>query len=310
MSKSNLPRGIVASSVTPFNSDGSVNYSQIPAHIDWLISEGVNGLSPLGSSGEFFGIEVDERKKVLEAALAANNGRLPIMAGTHHYSTKLTIELSKHAEQAGADCLLITAPYYALPTPAEAMDHYRRVADAVSIPIVLYHNASGTGVDFNTDEIWKLYEDGAIAAIKYSTLMPDRIVQLLQKGQPRLKIYAGIDYVAFESLCHGADGWISALPSATPAVAAKLFKTIADEGNLVSAREQWLKLAPMMRYFFRASHIARGNGAHWAAIMKTTLNMIGSPVGDPLPPIAPLDAANRAELASMLTALGYKVRNA
>ncbi|MBA3518716.1 MAG: dihydrodipicolinate synthase family protein [Rhizobiales bacterium] len=303
-----LPRGIVASSVTPFHSDGSVHHRQIKPHIDWLIDEGVAGLSPLGSAGEFFAMETDDRKRVLESVVEANAGRVPIMAGTHHYSTRIAIDLSKHAEQTGADSLLIVPPYYALPTPREVMDHYRRIAETVTIPIVLYHNSGGTNVDLGTDELLTLFQEEVIAGIKLSHLLPDRIVELLQQDGPRLTVYAGIDYVAFEALCHGADGWISAIPSITPAAAAKLFKTISDDQDLASARQQWQKLAPLMRYVFRASHIARGNGPHWAAIMKAALNMIGPPVGIPQPPIASLSTEDSSQLAGLLRDLGYSVR--
>jgi 4-hydroxy-tetrahydrodipicolinate synthase len=252
-------------------------------------------------------METGDRKRVLESVVEANAGRVPIMAGTHHYNTRIAIDLSKHAEQAGADCLLIVPPYYGLPTPAEVVDHYRRIADAVSIPIVLYHNASGTNVDLGTSDLMTLFSEGAIAGIKMSHLLPDRIVELLQQDGPRLTVYAGIDYVAFEALAHGADGWISAIPSITPAAAARLFKTLADDGDLVSAREQWRQLAPLMRFVFRASHIARGDGAHWAAIMKSALNMIGPPVGVPQPPITELTREQTAELAALLRSLGYEV---
>lgn len=303
-----LPRGIVASSVTPFDTDGKPDLARIRPHIDWLIGEGVAGLSPLGSAGEFFAMETSDRKRVLDAVLAANNRRVPVMAGTHHYSTRITIELSKHAEQAGADSLLIVPPYYARPTIRDAMDHYRRVAEAVSIPIVLYHNAMGTSMDFGTEELIALHREGAIAGVKMSNLLPDRMVQLLQAEEDRMTVYAGIDYVAFEGLCHGADGWISAIPSIVPRAANNLYAAIANEGNLVEARRQWRALAPLMRYAFRDSHIAHGTGAHWSSIMKGALNMIGPDIGDPVPPAQSLNAADKAALAGLLRGLGYDPR--
>jgi 4-hydroxy-tetrahydrodipicolinate synthase len=122
-----LPHGVLASTSTPFHADGSVNYAQLPAHIDWIIAEGANALSPLGSSGEFPVMELAERKRVLEAVLTANAGRVPVLAGTHCYSTRHTVELSKHAQAAGADALLIVPPFYMSPTVSQTMDHFRRV---------------------------------------------------------------------------------------------------------------------------------------------------------------------------------------
>jgi 4-hydroxy-tetrahydrodipicolinate synthase len=304
-----LPHGIVASSVTPFKPDGSIDFAKVKPHIDWLIEERVNGISPLGSSGEFFAMESDARKRLVEAAIEAIDGRVPSMVGTHHYATTIAVDLSKHAEKAGADSLLVVPPYYGLPTAAGVMDHYRRIAEAVSIPVVMYHNAAGTNVDLGTEHLIKLFEEGAIAGVKMSHLMPDRMVELLQAGLKHATIYAGIDYVAFEGLAHGAHGWISAIPSLTPRMAAEMYETLALKGDLVTARKQWKKLAPLMRFVFQGSHISRNAPApHWAAIMKTGLSLIGPDVGQPLAPSSPLDPQNTAILAGLLKSLGYKVR--
>lgn len=305
-----LPHGIVASSVTPFKPDGTIDFPKFRPHIDWLIGEGVNGISPLGSSGEFFAMESADRERVVEASLEAIDGRVPAMVGTHHYSTRIAVALSKQAERAGADSLLVVPPYYGLPTPGGVMDHYRRIADAVSIPVVMYHNASGTNVDLGTEHLLTLFREGAIRGVKMSHLMPDRMVELLQAGlSSDARIYAGIDYVAFEGLAHGAHGWISALPSVTPRHAAEMYKTLAVKGDLVTARKQWKKMAPLMRFVFQGSHIARNAPApHWAAIMKTGLSLIGPDVGQPLPPSTPLDAQNTATLAGLLKGLGYRVK--
>ncbi len=301
-----LPSGIVASSVTPFGRDGTPNLPAIKPHIDWLIAEGVHGISPLGSSGEFFAMESADRKRVLEAAIEAIAGRVPVMAGTHHYSTQIAVDLSRHAERAGADSLLIVPPYYGGPTPVAVMDHYRRIAASVSIPVVLYHNSASTGVDLSTQQVAQLFSEGAVAAVKFSNILPDRLVELMQATDWKLPIYAGFDYVAFEALCHGAIGWISGLPSVTPRATREMFETITRDGDLARARGQWKKLAPLMRFIFE-SHTGR-SGAHWCAVMKAALSMIGPDVGDPLPPTPTLDRAGRERLAPLLSALGYKVK--
>ncbi len=304
-----LPHGVVASSVTPFNQDGTINFPAFKPHLDWLIAEGVAGISPLGSSGEFFALESDDRKKVVEAQLEAIGGRVPTMVGSHHYSTRIAIDLSKHAERAGADALLIVPPYYGLPTVAGVMDHYRRIADAVSIPIVLYHNQTGTNVDLNTEQLRTLFQEGAIQGVKMSNMQPDRVVGLLQAGLSNATIYAGIDYIAFESLAHGAHGWISALPSLTPRIAVEMYQSLAVNGDLVTARKQWARAAPLMRFVFQFWTPAGGaEPAHWLSIMKAGLNMIGPDVGDPLSPSAPLGPENSAILATLLKDLGYTVK--
>ena len=303
-----LFRGVCASSITPFHPDGSLWLERLKPHIDWLIAEQVDAISPLGSSGEFPAMECADRERMLAAALEAIAGRVPVVAGTHDYSTARTVQLSKFAESAGADALLIVPPYYMAPTPAQVMDHYRRVAEAVSIPIIVYHNIPLTSVDLTTEHLLKLYEERAIAGVKMSHPEPDRQCQLLQATHGAFSVYAGIDTAAFEGLCHGSHGWISGIPSTVPAAARRLYELIAIEGNLPEARTLWQKLAPLMRLQFQAYH-SKGEGAHWFSTMKAALNMIGPPVGDPQPPIQPLPEAHRKTLADMLVNLGYEVHS-
>lgn len=283
-----------------------MNLKQLQPHIDWLIREGVDAISPLGSSGEFAGLEVDDRKRVLEAALAACGGRVPVVAGTHHVSTRRTVELSRHAERAGANALLIVPPYYMAPTPGQVMEHYRRIADAVSIPVVVYHNVPLSCVDLKTSHLVQLFEEGAIAGVKMSNPEPDRICELLQATGGRLTVYAGIDSVAFEGLCHGAHGWISGIPSIVPRIARQLYEAICVRSDLPAARAIWARLAPLMRLEFSA-YQSRGEGAHWFSVMKAALNLIGPPVGDPDPPVLPLAPRHQRQLAGILRRLGFRI---
>jgi 4-hydroxy-tetrahydrodipicolinate synthase len=299
--------GVAASTVTPFAADGSLALEQIPPHIDWIIRDGAHALSPLGSSGEFAALTDDQRKAVLEKAVEANAGRLPVVAGAGHCTTAGAVALARHAEQAGADALLIVPPYYMAPTPSQVLTHYRRIADAVSIPIVLYHNIPLTAVDLKTDHLARLSEEGAIGGVKMSNAEPDRICELLQATGGRLRVYAGIDTVAFEGLCHGAHGWISGIPSMVPGFARKVYEAIADRSDLATARSLWAKLAPLMRMQFAAYH-SRGEGPHWFSVMKAALNLIGPPVGDPCPPVLPLGDSERRSLAAILADLGYATR--
>jgi dihydrodipicolinate synthase/N-acetylneuraminate lyase len=301
-----LPAGIVASSVTPFTADGEIDLQLLKPHIDWLIAEGANGLSPLGSSGEFCALEIEERKRVLDKVIELNDGRVALWAGTHHYSTRSTIELSKHAAAAGADALLIVPPYYMAPTPEQTMDHFRHIASAVDLPIIFYHNIPLTCIDLKTDQLLALYREGVIAAVKMSNPEPDRICRLLQESDGELSVYCGIDTVAFEGLCHGAHGWISGIPSIVPRAARALYEAIAVRGDLGAAREQWRLLSQLMRLEFSAfSH--HGQGPHWFSVMKTTLNLIGPPVGDPQLPLQPLQRDKLDELITILKGLGYEV---
>ena len=304
--ESGLFRGVCASTVTTSDGHGRLSLQRLKPHIDWLIADGADAISPLGSTGEFFAHETADRKRVLEGAIDACDGRVPVIAGTHHYSTRLTVGLSKHAERAGADALLIVPPYYARPTIGQVKDHYRRVAEAVSIPIVLYHNVAGTSIDLQTADLIELFEEGAIAGVKMSNREPDRICELLQGTEGRLAVYAGLDLVAFEGLCHGAHGWISGIPSTVPGAARRLYDAIAVRGDLDDARRQWERLAPLMRMLFGA-FIHGGEGPQWLSVMYAALNLVGPAVGDPQRPVLPLGSEHRDRLRSILRDLGYAV---
>jgi len=301
-----LPRGVIASSMTPVGADGEVLTKLIGPHIDGLIGEGVSAISPLGSSGEFVALSTEQRKTVLEAVLAANNGRVHIMAGTHHYSTKETIELSRHAQKAGAGSLLIVTPYYLRPSRGCVMDHYRRIADEVSIPIVAYHNVIGTGVDLLTEDLVQLVDEGVLAGVKMSNTDPDRICQLL-RATDDCRVYVGLDAIAFEGLCHGAHGWISGIPSVVPRKARSLYEAITVDEDLLRARMEWRSLSDLMRLQFGAV-LGRKEGPHWLSVAKAALNLIGPYVGDPVPPLQPIEEHDLALLSTVLTDLGYSVQ--
>ena len=297
-----LPRGIVASSVTPFNADGSVALDRVNLHIDWLIEQGADGISPLGSSGEFAALEIADRKRVLEAAIQAVDGRKPVMAGTHHVTTAGAVELSAHAEKAGADALLIVPPYYMVPTRTQVMDHYRAIAAAVSIPVVLYHNVINVGMQLRPEDILTLHEEGVLAGVKFSHTEAGTIFTLVQ-GAPDLTVYVGVDTIAFEGLCYGAHGWISGIPSIAPRAARRLYEAIAVNEDLPAARAEWQRLLPLSRLEFAG--MEAGGDPHWFSVMKAALNMlIGPGVGDPVRPLAPLPAEYLQELKDVLSSLG------
>jgi dihydrodipicolinate synthase/N-acetylneuraminate lyase len=152
-----------------------------------------------------------------------------------------------------------------------------------------------------------LFEEQVIAGVKMSHPDPDRIVELLQATDRRLVVYAGIDTVAFEGLCHGAHGWISALPSIVPRAARRLYETIAVQSDLPGARLQWRQLAPLMRLVFR-EHLGTGNDPNWLSVMKAAVNMMGPSVGEPHAPVQPLAPQTKQTLAALLRDLEYQVR--
>lgn len=299
-----LPYGVVASSVTPFNQNGDPDISRVHLHIDWLIGQGIAGISPLGSSGEFPALEYADRQRIVDASLEAVNGRVPTLMGTHHYTTKQTVALSKYAEGAGATALLVIPPYYMVPSRTQVMDHYRAIAEAVRIPIMLYYNIANTNVRLHVDDLLQLHAEGAISGVKWSDPAAAPLFDLIEGSDNAMRVYVGVDSVAFEGLSYGAHGWISGIPSIVPKAANTLYQKLAVEHDLVAARAEWRKLLPLVQFEFAG--IMTGDDPHWFAVMKTTLNMlIGPEIGAPALPVQPLPAGDHARLAELLSAVGY-----
>lgn len=302
-----LPQGVVSSNITPFTADGEVDLTRVAVHIDWLIEDGAAGISPLGSSGEFTAMDYADRQRVVDASLEAVNGRVPTLVGSHHYTTKQTVALSRYAEAAGANGLLVIPPYYMLPTRRQVMNHYREIAAAVGIPVVLYYNVGNTNVRLTVDEILQLHSEGAIAGVKWSDYSAAAIFDLLEGSDHALTVYTGVDPVAFEGLCYGAHGWISGIPSIVPGAANVLYHAIAVQGDLAAARAAWTKLLPLAKFEFAG--MAAGVDPHWFSVMKSALTMlIGPEMGAPQLPLDALAPDDRAYLATLLTRLGYQPR--
>jgi dihydrodipicolinate synthase/N-acetylneuraminate lyase len=135
---------------------------------------------------------------------------------------------------------------------------------------------------------------------------PDRVLQLLQSTDGALRVYVGLDAVGFDGLCHGAHGWISGIPSIVPRKAKELYQTLAVDHELAGGQRLWRALVPLMRLQFEA-FLGRGEGPHWLSVSKGVLNLIGPPVGSPIPPVQPLSESDVDRLTTILTDLGYAV---
>ena len=144
-------KGIVVPLVTPFNEDESLNENALREIVDYLIDAGVHGLFPSGSQGELWALTAEEKKRVMEIVVEQADGRVFVMPSTGATTTKESIELTKHAEACGADAVSVITPYFINPSAAEQVEHYSRIADSVSIPVLAYNNPGRTGVSFTPE---------------------------------------------------------------------------------------------------------------------------------------------------------------
>jgi 4-hydroxy-tetrahydrodipicolinate synthase len=210
------PRGVYAPTITAFEKNENVSLAGTRAFVRFLLGQGVDGLVPLGSSGEPLALTMDERKAVLDAVATEAAGKVPIMAGIVEYSTRAAIEFGQYAKSAGCKGLMVMPPYGVRPPKRDVFDHLRRVRESVGLPVMLYNVPSASGIDLMPEEVQQLAEEGVVQSVKWSTGEVSRIRDTKFLCGPSFPVFVGHDLIAFEGLVVGADGWISALLRGIP----------------------------------------------------------------------------------------------
>jgi 4-hydroxy-tetrahydrodipicolinate synthase len=297
------PRGVYAPTITAFEKSERVDLSGTRAFVKFLLAQGIEGLVPLGSSGEPLALTMDERKAVLDAVTAEAGGKVPIMAGIVEYSTKAAIELGQHAKSAGCKGLMVMPPYGFRPPRRDVFDHLRRVREAVGLPVMLYNVPGTSGIDLMPEEIQQLAEEGVVQSVKWSTAEVSRIRDTKFLCGSSFTVFVGNDLIAFEGLAVGADGWISCLPMIVPSRAVKLYRLLAVEKNLAAAREFFYPLVPLIRLVFRASSLPN-NDPHWLAVTRESALLRGIPVGESRKPLSAVSREHAEQLKKLLVSLG------
>lgn len=296
-------QGIFAPTVTAFNRDESLSTEGTRAFVRFLISQGVDGLTPLGSAGEPVAMSTAERMKALDAIVDEVAGRVPIYAGTSDYSTATTIELSLHARSAGCQGLMLMAPYLLRPPKQDVLNHFRRIRDKVGLPIMVYNVPVLTGVEITPHEIRMLAAEDVVHAVKWSHMEIARVQDTRLLCGPDFAVFAGIDILAFSALALGADGWIGGMPMIAPALAGRLFRLLNKEKNLEEARALWLRILPIIHLEYRAMGTSEAS-PHWLSVCRESAVLRGIPVGISRAPLTAITAEEREELRGILIGLG------
>jgi len=297
------PRGVYSPTITAFESDESVSLAGTRAFVQFLLASGVDGLVPLGSSGEPLALTMTERKAVLDAIVDEAGGQVPIIAGIVEYSTKAAIEFGLYAKSLGCNGLMVMPPYGFRPPKRDIFDHFRNIRGAVGLPVMLYNVPGTSGIDLMPEEVQQLAEEGVIEAVKWSTAEVSRIRDTKLLCGSSFTVFVGNDLIAFEGLAVGADGWISCLPMIAPKCAVKLFRLLVKEQNLSVAREFFNSLVPLIRLEFRASS-APNNDPHWLAVTRESALLRGLPVGCSRRPLSRVSREHSDQLKQILLGLG------
>jgi len=245
----NSPRklweGVYPAATTQFAEDLSVDIDATQRVQSALVDDGVTGLIILGTCGENNSLEPDEKRNVLKGAVEAAGGRVPIVAGVSEFTTARAIDYARDAEKLGVDALMLLPAMVYVPTPEELQAHFRAVANATSLPIMLYNNppAYRVSVDFATLEA--LSDVKNIVAVKESAPDPRRFTDVFNRFGDRYTVMAGLDDVALEGLFLGASGWVSGLTSAFPTESVRLVEAF-NEGKYDEALAIYRWFMPLL----------------------------------------------------------------
>jgi 4-hydroxy-tetrahydrodipicolinate synthase len=241
-------RGSFTALLTPFR-NGSLNEQAFRDLVEWQITEGTNGLVPVGTTGESPTLSHDEHKQVVEWCVAVAKGRVPVVAGAGSNSTKEAIELSRHAEKAGADAVLVVTPYYNKPTQEGLYQHYKAINDAIGIPIIIYNIPARSVIDMTVDTMKRLFELPNIAGVKDATANVIRVSQQRQAMGPDLNQLSGEDASALGFMAHGGHGCISVTSNVAPRLCAA-FQNACLKGDYAGALALQDKLMPLHTALF------------------------------------------------------------
>ena len=202
-------QGSIVAIVTPMLKDGGVDWKGIEKLVEWHIEQGTNSIVAVGTTGEASTLSMEEHTQVIKEIIRVANKRIPIIAGTGANSTREAIELTKAAKDLGADAALLVTPYYNKPTQEGLYQHYKAIAEAVELPLILYNVPGRTGVDLSNDTAVRLAEIPNIVGIKDATGDVPRGKALIDALNGKMAVYSGDDETAWELMLLGADGNIS-----------------------------------------------------------------------------------------------------
>ena len=272
--------GSIVALVTPMHEDGRVDFDALRRLIDWHVAEGTQCIGAVGTTGESPTVSVEEHCEVIRVSVEHAAGRIPVMAGAGGNSTAEAIELSRYALKVGADCTLSVVPYYNRPSQEGIYAHFRAIAEAVDIPMVLYNVPGRTVADMQPETVLRLAQVPGIVGIKEATGNIERACWLIKQAPKGFAIYSGDDGTAVALMLLGGQGNVSVTANVAPrAMQALCIAAIA--GNAREAARLQLQLMPLHRALFIEPSPA---ATKWAL---TQLGRIGPGIRLPIVPLTP-----------------------
>jgi 4-hydroxy-tetrahydrodipicolinate synthase len=272
--------GSLVAIVTPMHEDGRLDLARFKNLIDWHVAEGTDGIVVVGTTGESPTVDFDEHKELIRLAVQHSHGRIPIIAGTGGNSTVEAIELTESAKKAGATACLSVVPYYNKPTQEGLYRHFKKIAETVDLPMILYNVPGRTVADMQTDTVLRLAEVPGIIGIKEATANIERNTDLIRRAPRNFAIYSGDDATCVALILMGGHGVISVTANVAPKAMHQMCAA-ALVGDVKKARELNFKLFPLhQKLFVEANPIP----------LKWAMAEMGLIEGGLRLPLSPLDA--------------------
>lgn len=287
------PYGIIPAMVTPLTEADNINESALRKLTNFLIENGVHGVFAIGSQGEFWAFTAEEKQQVWEIVAEETNGRVPVYAGTAAVTTREAIDLTQRAEAIGVDAVSVLTPYFVNPNNEELYQHYRSIAEATKLPILLYSNPARTGVKMPADLVSKLAEIENIVGMKDSSGDLTLAQDYLRVTQNDFSLVMGRDTLILSGLLHGAKGAIAATANVVPALVVKIYERLHD-GDLSGALKAQEDLAPLRGAFTWGT---------FPVVIKEALDLIGLEGGPSRAPVGPMSQPQRERLQNLLKEL-------
>jgi len=291
-------QGSIVALVTPFR-NGKVDEAKLRELVDFHAAQGTDAIVPCGTTGESPTLSHDEHKRVVEIVVEAARGRLPIIAGTGSNSTAEAIDLTAHAKKAGAAAALVVNPYYNKPTQEGLYRHFRAIADAVDIPMLVYNIAGRTAVNVETDTLARLVKDCAnIVGVKEASGSLDQMTQVIVACGPDFSVLSGDDNITLPLMSVGGRGVISVIANLVPRDTAEMTHA-ALAGDWKLARDLHLRLFPLSRAMFIETN---------PIPVKEAMAMLGMIEPEYRLPMCRMSEANRQKLKAVLEQLNLAKR--
>lgn len=284
--------GVLPALITPFTKENKVDKEGLQKNIEFLIENGVSGIVPCGTTGEAATLSIKEHEKVIEFAVECST--VPVVAGTGSNNTIEALELTRSAHDAGADAALLITPYYNKPNDKGMLAHFKTVANAVDIPMILYNVPSRTGINLKPEVVAELAKESNIVGIKEASGSFDQITRIIELTQDEdFAVLSGDDGLTLPIMALGGVGVISVVANVAPKLVVSMVEAFS-KGDMDKARKLHLSLAPLIRAVFLETN---------PIPIKKAVELIGLQAGNLRLPLAPVSEDNERKLRAALNDL-------